>query len=57
MAVDVRAVVEHGSTPKVTTGILHATDGSGQIGVGVAVAPLDAFRDALLALDRRLAGR
>jgi hypothetical protein len=55
LAVDVREVVEHGITPKVTTGILHAADGSGQIGVGVAVAPLEAFNAALLALDRRLA--
>ena len=41
-------------TPKVTTGILHARDGSGQIGAGVAEAPLSCFRDALLDLDARL---
>lgn len=54
LAVDVRRVVEHGITPKVTTGILHRTDGVGQVGAGVAVAPLACFRDALLDLDRRL---
>lgn len=54
LAVDVRRVVEHGITPKVTTGILHSSEGSGQIGAGVAVAPLACFRDALLDLDRRL---
>ena len=57
LAVDVRKVVELGITPKVTTGILHASDGSGQIGAGVAEAPLACFRAALLALDARLAAR
>jgi hypothetical protein len=55
VAVDVRKVVEHGVTPKVTTGILHARDGSGQVGAGVAEAPLECFREALLDLDRRWA--
>jgi hypothetical protein len=55
LAVDVRLVVEHAITPKVTTGILHVSDGSGQVGAGVAAAPLACFRDALLALDARLA--
>jgi hypothetical protein len=51
LGVDVRRVVEHGITPKVTTGILHNSDGSGQIGAGVAEAPLACFRAALLDLD------
>jgi hypothetical protein len=55
LGVDVRKVVEHGITPKVTTGILHVSDGSGQVGAGVAEAPLRCFRDALLDLDARLA--
>ncbi|GEL20872.1 YlbE family protein [Pseudonocardia asaccharolytica] len=54
LGVDVRKVVESGITPKVTTGILHAHDGSGQIGAGVATAPLDCFVAALHDLDRRL---
>ena len=57
LAVDVRKVVEHGITPKVTTGILHKRDGSGQVGAGVAEAPLACFRDALLDLDARLTGQ
>ncbi|HEV7210515.1 MAG TPA: DUF1116 domain-containing protein [Blastococcus sp.] len=57
LGVDVRRVVEHGITPKVTTGILHISDGSGQIGAGVAEAPLGCFRAALLDLDARLTGR
>jgi hypothetical protein len=54
LGVDVRKVVELGITPKVNTGILHARDGSGQVGAGVATAPLACFREALLDLDRRL---
>jgi hypothetical protein len=50
LGVDVRRVVETGVTPKVNTGILHARDGLGQIGAGVATAPPQGFRDALLAL-------
>jgi Protein of unknown function (DUF1116) len=51
MGVDVRKVVELGITPKVTTGILHASDGSGQVGAGVATAPIECFQAALRALD------
>mgnify|MGYP000043456613 CR=1 FL=1 len=57
LGVDVRKVVELGITPKVTTGILHSRDGSGQVGAGVAEAPLPCFRAALLALDARLSAR
>lgn len=54
LGVDVRKVVEFAITPKVTTGILHVSDGSGQVGAGVAEAPLGCFRDAMLDLDARL---
>jgi hypothetical protein len=54
--VDVRKVVELGTTPAVTTGILHVSDGTGQVGAGVAEAPLGCFADALADLDRRLTG-
>jgi hypothetical protein len=47
-------VVETGITPRINTGILHRSDGSGQDGAGVAVAPIECFRSALLALDRKL---
>lgn len=55
LGVDVRKVVDLGITPGVTTGILHVSDGSGQVGAGVATAPLSCFADALADLDRRLA--
>jgi hypothetical protein len=54
LGVDVRKVVELGITPKVTTGILHVSDGTGQVGAGVATAPIECFQAALLALDRVL---
>jgi hypothetical protein len=53
LGVDVRRVVELALTPQVTTGILHAHDGTGQIGAGVATAPLAPFTAAL----HELAGR
>jgi Protein of unknown function (DUF1116) len=56
LGVDVRKVVELGITPAVTTGILHRSAGTGQVGAGVAEAPLACFADALADLDRRLAG-
>jgi hypothetical protein len=56
LGVDVRKVVELGTTPAVTTGILHVSDGTGQVGAGVAEAPLGCFAGALADLDRRLAG-
>jgi hypothetical protein len=55
LAVDVRKVVELGITPKVNTGILHVSNGSGQVGAGVAEAPIECFKEALLDLDRQLA--
>jgi hypothetical protein len=50
VGVDVRRVVELGITPRITTGILHGFSGAGQIGAGVATAPLDCFTAALGAL-------
>jgi hypothetical protein len=49
LGVDARSVVELNTTPKVTTGILHASSGVGQIGAGVAAAPAACFRAAVLA--------
>lgn len=55
VGVDVRRVVELSITPAVNTGIIHATAGTGQVGAGVAWAPLQCFTDAMLDLDRRIA--
>ncbi|MCY4664185.1 MAG: DUF1116 domain-containing protein, partial [Acidimicrobiaceae bacterium] len=54
LGVDVRRVVENSITPAVNTGIVHISDGSGQVGAGVAHAPIECFRQALFDLDQRL---
>lgn len=51
IGIDLRRVVELQLTPSITTGIVDATEGRGQVGAGVARAPLSCFEDALLALD------
>ena len=51
LGVDVRKVVELEITPRINTGILHARDGIGQVGAGIAEAPLKCFQEALTALD------
>jgi hypothetical protein len=55
VGVDLRRVVELELTPSINTGILHASAGSGQVGAGVAEAPIECFQQALLDLDARLA--
>jgi hypothetical protein len=45
--IDVRRVVETGIVPWINTGIAHRRAGVGQIGAGVAQAPLDCFVQAL----------
>jgi hypothetical protein len=50
LGIDVRAVVDSGMAPVINTGIAHREPGIGQIGAGIARAPLDCFRQAVLAL-------
>jgi hypothetical protein len=45
--IDIRLVVETGIVPWINTGIAHRQAGVGQIGAGVAQAPLDCFVKAL----------
>ena len=47
--VDVRRVVESGIAPAINTGIAHRRAGVGQVGAGVARAPLACFAQALAA--------
>jgi hypothetical protein len=42
--------VETTTPPQITTGILHARSGAGQIGAGVATAPFECFQEAVRAL-------
>ncbi len=53
-AIDARRVVEQGILPVINTGIAHRKPGVGQIGAGIARAPLACFVDAVRALGRRL---
>jgi hypothetical protein len=52
VGIDVRRVVETGIAPAINTGIAHRRAGVGQVGAGVARAPLACFENALLAFAR-----
>ena len=51
--IDVRRVVETGIAPAINTGIAHRRAGVGQVGAGIARAPLACFEKALLALAEK----
>jgi hypothetical protein len=53
VGIDVRKVVETGITPLINTGIAGKNPGVGQIGAGVARAPLACFEEALEAFSTR----
>jgi hypothetical protein len=50
LGIDIRRVVETGIAPAINTGIAHRRAGVGQVGAGIARAPLACFEQALLAL-------
>jgi hypothetical protein len=52
VGIDARRVVEAGIQPAINTGIAHRRAGVGQVGAGVARAPLACFERALRALAR-----
>jgi hypothetical protein len=52
--IDARRVVDSGTAPIINTGIAHREAGIGQIGAGIARAPLVCFEAALRGLARRL---
>ena len=54
--IDVMSVVESNVAPAINTGIAHRLAGVGQVGAGVAHAPLACFEQAVIALARALAG-
>ena len=54
VGIDARLVAELGVTPQITTGVLHASAGTGQIGAGVAHQPVEPFRAAIAALADEL---
>ena len=52
--IDVRRVVDTGIQPAINTGIAHRKPGIGQVGAGVARAPLACFEQGLRALAKSL---
>ncbi len=50
LGIDIRKVVKTGVAPVVDTGVLHKTSGIGQIGAGIARAPMDVFKKAVVYL-------
>jgi hypothetical protein len=52
--IDLRRVVESGTAPVINTGIAHRLPGVGQIGAGIARAPLECFTAGLRGVGRRL---
>ena len=53
-SLDVRRVVELGIQPAINTGIAHRMPGVGQVGAGIARAPLACFEQGLVALAAAL---
>lgn len=51
--IDIRKVIQTGLTPVIDTAIAHREPGIGRIGAGIVRAPLDCFRQALLAFGGR----
>jgi hypothetical protein len=54
VGIEARMVAELDVTPQITTGVLHATSGAGQIGAGVAHQPAAPFVAAVTALEAAL---
>jgi hypothetical protein len=53
VGIDLRKVMETGITPMINTGIAGKIPGTGQVGAGVARAPLACFEQALVAFGER----
>ena len=52
--IDIRLVVETSIAPVINTGIAHREPGVGQVGAGIARAPLKCFEDALVAFAKQM---
>ena len=55
VGIDIRKVVQTGTVPRIDTGIAHKNGGYGIIGVGIADAPVEAFRQGLKAFGEMYA--
>ena len=54
LGIDLRKVMRLGITPIVDTGVLHKASGVGQIGTGIARAPMACFELALRGIGKKL---
>jgi hypothetical protein len=52
VGIDVRKVVDTSIVPRIDTGIAHKDGGYGIIGTGIADAPIEAFKKALVAFAK-----
>ncbi|MEM1558014.1 MAG: DUF1116 domain-containing protein, partial [Thermoproteota archaeon] len=52
VGIDIRKVLELNIVPKITTGMAHKEGGHSIIGAGVAEAPIEAFKKAIIAFAR-----
>ncbi len=52
--IDIRLVVETGIAPTINTGIAHKEPGVGQVGAGVVKAPMDCFKQAVVAFAEEM---
>jgi len=57
VGIDIRKVIETGITPMINTGIAGKIPGTGQVGAGVARAPLACFEQALEAFAEGRQGK
>lgn len=57
LGLDLRRIVELEIVPAITTGILHDSEGLGQVGAGLARAPLACFQQALVTAADALSDR
>ncbi|MGE3900199.1 MAG: hypothetical protein AB7F39_20095, partial [Variibacter sp.] len=53
--IDIRFVVGSGITPAINTGIAHKQPGIGQVGAGIARAPMGCFQKAVRAFAQAVA--
>jgi hypothetical protein len=57
IGIDIRKVVQTGSTPVIDTAIAHKDPGYPKIGAGLVRAPLECFKKALVAFGKRYTAR
>ncbi len=53
LGIDIRKVVKTGITPIIDTGVIHKSSGVGQIGAGIARAPMEVFVQALNYMEEK----